>query len=467
MNKRNSQPPAARILVVEDDQAFRDLLHVELEEKGFESVAAGDLQEARELLAATPGGIDLILSDLRLPDGSGRALLAEVRQLPTAPNFIALTAFGTIQQAVELLKEGADDFLTKPLDFDQLGIVVARVIELRRLRTELSRLRERDEVGGFHGIMGDSPAIRELIHFIMRVAPTDESVLILGESGTGKELVAQAVHAESERAENPFVPLNCAAIPAELIESELFGHEAGAFTGAQKAKPGLFASASGGTLFLDEIGEMPIQLQAKLLRVLQEGTIRRIGAQNEISVDARIVAASHRDLREEVRRGNFREDLFYRLEALTLTVPPLREREGDIEIIALSLLDRLARSMGRKVSGFAPETLAALQKHPLPGNVRELGNLIKKMLVFAEDHTVLGPELLPEGLRPPQTSQDDAKDPEAFCLRGEILPMDEVRRLYLLHALKRLGGNKKLTAEKLGIGRRTLYDLLPQKTDES
>lgn len=458
--KKTADHSRTTILIVEDDPSFRELLEAELGEQGFEIVGAGDLREARLALNETPGGIDLVLSDLRLPDGTGKDLLATTRILPATPNFIALTAFGSIEQAVDLLKSGADHFLTKPLDFEQLRIAVERVIELRRLRTELVRLQAKTQPEGFHGILGESPPIRELIHFILRVAPTDESVLILGESGTGKELAAHAIHLESNRSSGPFIPLNCAAIPGELIESELFGHEAGSFTGAQKSKVGLFAAASGGTLFLDEIGEMPIALQAKLLRVLQEGTIRKIGSSNEIPVDARIIAASHRNLAQEAAEGQFREDLYYRLEALTLTVPPLRERGEDIELIALHLLRRLSESMGRKVSSFDPEVMEAFRNHPLPGNVRELGNIIKKMLVFAEDHAVLGPQLLPARMRSTTGQPEDPSGGDTFSLRGRILPIAEVRRLYILHALKRLDGNKKAVAERLGIGRRTLYDLL-------
>jgi len=455
------------ILVVEDDANFLKLLGEELREAGHQLITASSLSEARERLAADGPRIDLILSDLRLPDGSGRELLAARSAPPTGPAFIVLTAFGSIGQAVDLLKAGADNFLTKPLDFEQLHICIDRALEYRQLKLEFGEVSRATTDSGFHGMIGRSRKMRNLIYEIRKVSVTDEPILLLGESGTGKELAAKAIHAESRRSGNEFVPVNCAAIPPELIESELFGHKKGAFTGAVRDKIGLFQAAQGGCLFLDEIGELPLELQAKLLRVLQEGKVRPVGANAEHEVDARIIAATHRNLREDVAEKRFREDLFYRLEALTVEVPPLRERGADIPVIALHLLDRIARSLGRTTSGFTPEVINALRAYPFPGNIRELENVIKKMLVFSESKEPLGPDALPPEWRSLAASESaagaDSLSPAVFVVGPPFPSLERVKVKYVRHVVDALGGNKRKAAEWLGMGRRTLYDTLERE----
>ena len=337
------------ILLVEDDDALAELLDEELTAAGYATVVAGRAQDAcAQLAAAKPA---LVISDLRLPDGDGMAVLAAAREQPQPPAFLIVTAFGSIDQAVAALKAGADDFLTKPLDFDHLLLSVERLLERQRMRREVRRFRAMLDAEDYHGLVGRSRAMLRLFDRIAHVASADGPVLILGESGTGKELVARAIHAESARAEGPFVAVNCAGIPTDLMESEFFGHVAGAFTGARQARAGLFAEAAGGTLLLDEIGEMPLALQAKLLRVLEDGSARAVGSDSERHLDVRVLAATHQDLPERVRTQAFRADLYFRLETFTLQVPPLRERGTDIDHLAEVFLQRQAERAGRPLEG--------------------------------------------------------------------------------------------------------------------
>lgn len=465
-----SQSPPARILLVEDDVNFQTLVASELEEQKHEVLTASNLAEATHLLEETAAQFDLILSDLRLPDGSGESLLNESRQLRPAPAFIALTAFGSIAQAVELLKAGADNFLTKPLDFEQLQICLERALEYRRLKLEFHASLHQPQGSDFHGMIGTSPRMRTLIYEIRKVAATREPILLLGESGTGKELAARAIHAESPVAAGDFVPVNCAAIPAELIESELFGHEKGAFTGALQKKPGLFQAAEGGSLFLDEIGELPLELQAKLLRALQEEMIRPVGASNEITTDVRIIAATHRELRRDVEEDRFREDLFYRLEALSIELPPLRERGADIPMLARHLLERIGRSLDHDIGDFSPEVINAFRAYPFPGNIRELENIIKKMLVFSEPGQDLGRDSLPPHIQRMlagvRTGSGEPHGPaQGFTIQAPFPTLESVKQRYIRHLIETLDGNKRKAAELAGIGRRTLYDILDRSDD--
>ena len=464
-----------RILVVEDDTALARLIVDELEAAGCTVTACGALNEARVWLEAHEP--DLIVTDLRLPDGYGMELVAEVvtAHAPQArPGIIVITAFGSVRQAVAALQAGADDFLTKPLDLDHFLICVERVLETRRLRDELHRFRSLNESEDvFHGIFGRSDAMRTLFGQIGVVARAQGPVLINGESGTGKELVAHAVHAESDRAHGPFLAVNCAGVPQDLMESEFFGHAAGAFTGARAARRGLLQQAHGGTLLLDEIGEMPLALQAKMLRALQDGSIRPVGQDTEEHVDVRIVAATHRDLRQRVADGAFREDLYYRLETFSLDVPPLRERADDVELLAQRFLERLATVQGRPVRGFDAAALARLRSYPFPGNVRELQNVVERAVAFCSGERVqVGdlPERLVQAdepaLAPPAAaSQAD----EGGLLAGSVLPtMDELQRRYVRLVLDEVDGNRRRAAALLGIGRRTLYRWLDEsdKGDE-
>lgn len=452
---RANERGEGRILVVEDDASLRRMLVDELGDGGYQVRHAESAEEAQVVIEEWEP--DLVVSDLRLPGADGAALLAYTRSLHQPPGFILVTAFGTVSQAVECLRAGADDFLTKPLDLDHLAVSVSRVFGARRLRRELEEFRQLAREDAFRGIIGRSRAIRVLIDQLRLVARASGHVLIVGESGVGKELVARAVHAESGRAGSPFVAVNCAGIPAELLESEFFGHVAGAFTGAGKGRRGLFEESDGGTLFLDEIGEMPAPLQAKLLRVLQDGMIRPVGGTRERRVDVRVVAATNRDLREEIRAGRFREDLYYRLETFILKVPPLRERGDDVELLAHRFLRQFNVANGRDIRGFSADSIEALTDYSFPGNVRELKNAVERAVAFC-DGTMIRPEHLPRRIR--EGGGEKAGDaPTITGLRSpsEIIPLAELERRYIRHVLDRVGGNKRQAAKLLKIGRRTLY----------
>ncbi len=440
----------AAVLIVEDDDALRELLADELGDAGHDVRTAGDVQEALAAHRSRPAA--LVVSDLRLPGQDGLALLRELKEASIPPAFIMITAFGTVEQAVEALKVGADDFLTKPLKLDHLRLAVERALETRRLREEVAHYRTLLGSEDFHGMIGRSTAMRRLFEQIRRVANAQGPVLITGESGTGKELVARAIHEESDRAGGPFVAINCAGIPAELMESELFGHVAGAFTGARNARDGLFAEASRGTVLLDEIGEMPVEMQAKLLRVLEDGSVRPVGGNREARVDVRVLAATNRDLEAEVTQGNFREDLFYRLETFTLEVPALRERGDDMELLAAHFIARFSPA-GGDTPALAPDALELLRAYRFPGNVRELSNALERAVAFSNDDTIEA-AALPRRLHraPAETSE-----PHSVWTPGELQPLADIELRYIRHVLEQLGGNKRRAAEVLGIGRRTLY----------
>jgi len=452
----DSRTEGQKILIVEDDEGLADLLADEITDAGFEAVSVASAEDAEVRLVDWEP--DLVVSDLRLPGASGLDLLKKAAGLHAPPAFLVITAFGTISQAVEALKAGADDFLTKPLDLEHFMHRLVRILETRRLRQEVDRFRQIFEFDNFHGMYGQSRSMRILFDQILQMAPASGPVLIVGESGTGKELVARAVHAESDRRDGPFIAVNCAGIPENLMESEFFGHTPGAFTGAGKSRQGLFEEANGGTLLLDEIAEMPMGLQAKLLRILQDGSIRPIGANREKQVDVRILAATHQDLEQEVNNGLFRQDLFYRLETFTLNVPPLRDRAEDIELLAGRMLTRFATQMGKQVHGFSDEALALLQQYPFPGNVREFQNALERAVTFCTNSQIK-PEDLPARIR------DNAKSPDAMAdfpipARGpdnRLPTLAEVEKQYIAHVLEKVGGNKKRAADILGVARRTLY----------
>ncbi|MGO1429708.1 MAG: sigma-54-dependent transcriptional regulator [Halomonas sp.] len=455
------QEPLLPLLVVEDDAAIRELLEEELQDAGYTTLGVPSAEEAIALLSHTT--VSLVITDVRLPGMTGIQLLQQLRQAGNEPGIIVITAFGTIDQAVEALKLGADDFLTKPLDLDAIRDAVFRVLERQRLAVSYDA-----EISHFHGIVGKSHIMQALFHDASRLAKSDAPILILGESGTGKELLARAIHQESPRHEQPFVPVNCASIPTDLMESELFGHVKGAFTGANEARKGLFHSAQGGSLFLDEIGEMPINLQAKLLRALQEKTVRPVGGEREEPVDVRIIAATHRNLEKEIEQENFRSDLFYRLETFSLRIPPLRERGTDIEHLVFALIDKHSEAQGKQIEQIEPEALNNLLNYAYPGNVRELENAIMRAVTLSEDGS-LSHKDLPERLR--EQSTIEGGSPLATTLRGELLAgsqmptpppirwpsLEEVEKRYINKVLEATGGNKRRTAEVLGIARRTLY----------
>ncbi len=444
---------AERVLIVEDDAGVRELLRDELEAEGLQVLEAASLQAGRELLEGHD--VDLLVTDLRLPDGSGRALLRECLEYSQPPASLMITAFGGVRDAVDALKLGADDFLTKPLDTDHFLLTVQRLLEHRRLRHELRRYRQLASHGDhFHGMYGSSPAMRRLFEQVQLIAQGEGAVLVLGESGTGKELVANALHAESARADGPFVAVNCAGIPGELMESEFFGHVAGAFTGARNSRTGLFRQAHGGTLLLDELGEMPLNLQAKLLRVLEEGRIRPVGASQEESVDVRVVAATNRDVRAQVRDGSLREDLYFRLETFAIEIPPLRARGDDVEVLASRFLQEMATRMERPVEGFSPAALALLKRYAFPGNVRELRNVIERAVLFSRGSDVQ-PEDFPDRLRDARAEAGvQAANDGPF---GDLPSLEVLQQRYAEYVLDHTGGNKKQAAEILGVTRSTLY----------
>ncbi|MEC7816874.1 MAG: sigma-54 dependent transcriptional regulator [Pseudomonadota bacterium] len=443
------------ILLVEDDPSLSQLLAEELSEDGYQVVTAGSVQEAKTRLQASRPA--LIVSDLRLPDGDGlQVLTLQQAEYPGIP-FVVITAFGTVDQAVEALKAGADDFLTKPLSTDHLRLKIRRLLAQADVSRQLAEFQSR--AGGESGpsIVGESPAMDRLRAEIRQVSRSQAAVLIHGESGTGKELVARAIHDQSDRADATFVAVNCAGIPPDLMESEFFGHEAGAFTGARQARKGLFAEANGGTLLLDEIGEMPLALQAKLLRVLQEGSIKPVGSDQEEPVDVRILAATHVDLQKAVAEGAFREDLYYRLETLSLGIPPLRERGEDVELLAMHFLKEACRSHGRRFTKFSDVTLRILRDYPFPGNVRELSSAIERAVTFCEGDTIQ-PEHLPERIRKREGGQADAVSPLPVGGNVSEWPtLDAMQKAYVRRVMNAVDGNKRRAAQILGVNRRTLY----------
>jgi two-component system, NtrC family, response regulator AtoC len=452
-----------RVLIVEDDDALRGLLVAEVEDRALEVRGVGSAEAARVLL--DEWAADVVVTDIQLPGATGRDLLRWGVEVPDGPDFIMITAFGGVREAVECLQAGASDFLTKPLDLDHLAASLRRVLELRGLRRQVAEYREVLGEPEFHGMVGRSPRMRDLFGRIARIAGADGPALVVGESGTGKELVARAIHGESLRADRAFVAVNCAGIPEHLLESEFFGHTEGAFTGARRSRRGLFEEAAGGTLMLDEIGEMPPGLQAKLLRVLQDGRVRPVGSNREREVDVRIVASTNRDLQEDVRSGRFREDLYFRLETYTLTVPPLRERGDDRDLLLAHFLAVHALRAGKEIDGFSPAAMRRLQRYPFPGNVRELKNVVERAVTFATGR-VVEETALPDRVRSAQVAPvvDRAALPASALLEGDDMlpPLREVERRYIRYVLDRVDGNKRRAAALLGIARRTLYRRLDE-----
>lgn len=451
------------ILLVEDDSGLRELLQEELEAEGYRVTTCGDAEQGLQLLqTSTP---DLLISDLRLPGADGLSLLPALGASEMPPAVLIITAFGSVQQAVKALQAGADDFLTKPLEMDHFLLTVGRLLENRRLRSEVQHYRSLLAIDQFNGIIGHSPAMQQLFHQIRQIASADGPVLVQGESGTGKELVARALHDQSNRKDGPYMVVNCGGIPSELMESEFFGHAAGAFTGARTQRAGLFQQADGGTLLLDELGEMPLTLQAKLLRVLQDGKVRPVGSDHEIQLDVRVIGATNRNLTDAVSDGSFREDLFYRLETFALQVPPLRARGDDIQRLIGFFLTRFNARQRRNVKGFSDEALAVLQRYAFPGNVRELQNAVERAATFC-DSPLIEVHHLPQriGQQPSQIHEALSADHaasnagESIGDDAESLPsLETVQRQHIQRVLAATGGNKRRAADILGITRRTLY----------
>ena len=447
------------VLVVDDDHDMRALLRDVLEEHGYKVTLAQNGQEALKNLRE--GEYPVVLTDLRMKGIQGIELLAEIKRSFPDTNVVLMTAFGSVETALEAMKQGASDYLMKPVKNDDLLRVTERSFREALLRSEINRLRrEVNKEYSFSQILGKSKPMREIFDLIRRVADSPTNILITGESGTGKELVAKALHYNSERKDAAFVAVNCAAIPEQLLESELFGHMRGAFTDAKVDKRGLFEEAAKGTLFLDEISELPLMLQAKLLRAIQEKEIRRLGANRPIAVDTRLIAATNLNLSEEIKAKRFREDLYYRLNVIEMRLPPLRERREDIPLLVDAFLKKFGQARGKDVKGVSETTLALLIDYAWPGNVRELENVIERAVTLSR-----GDKIVPDDL--PATIQGSRGDRRVLDEAAEKMhPLHDIEKEYIKKILEKMGGNKYQAAQVLGIDRKTLYRKLGEM-DES
>jgi two-component system response regulator AtoC len=441
-----------RILVVDDEEKLRRVIELQLMTAGFDVDKAGSAEEGLKLAERA----DLVLTDLKLPGMDGLELLAAIRRQNTQSPVIVMTAFGTIEVAVEAMKAGAVDFLMKPFSLDHLMAVVEKALEVRALRDENRQLRE--ELGKryqFDNIIGRSPVMQEVFATIERVAPTRATVLLAGESGVGKDLIARAIHFHSPRRERPFVKINCTALPENLMESELFGYEKGAFTGANTTKPGKFEQADTGTVFLDEIGDVPASIQVKLLRILQEREFERLGSNKTRHIDVRVIAATNQDLRAALEQGTFREDLYYRLNVVPINIAPLRDRMQDIPFLAEYFLQKYAAEAGNRIQSITPAAMSRLAEYHWPGNVRELENVIERSVVMCTgDRLDVADIKLDNAPRPRGTANDFSLPPG--------MTLDQYEQEIIREALKRADGNKSQAARALGLTRNALRYRLTQ-----
>jgi two-component system response regulator AtoC len=445
-----------RVLVVDDDKSMIELLAERLRKRQFEVVTAQGAAEARVVFDSSEP--DVVVTDLNMPGQSGIQFCEWVVTNRSDTPVIVITAFGSLDAAIAAIRAGAYDFITKPFEIDVLAIALERALRHRELRHEVKRLRSLlDATRGMSELLGESPVMLELKELMARVAESQASVLVTGESGTGKEVVARILHQRGPRAEHPFLALNCAAMPEHLIESELFGHVRGAFTDAKTDKPGLFVQANRGSLFLDEIGDMPLGLQPKLLRVLEERKVRPVGGSKEVPIDLRLIAATHRDLEDAIVQGQFREDLYFRLNVIQIALPPLRARGNDVLLIAQSFIDSFAKQAGKAVVGLTPEAAERLLSYAWPGNVRELRNAMERAVALTR-HENITVDDLPERIRAYKVSHVlvASQDPE------ELVNLAEVEKRYIARVLGAVGGNKSSAAKILGIDRTTLYKKLQQ-----
>jgi DNA-binding NtrC family response regulator len=442
---------SGRVLVVDDDRELCAWIEAGLRAHGFATESRTD--PAAALAALRDADVDVVVTDLNMRGMHGLDLCERVvASRPDVP-VLVITAFGSLETAVGAIRAGAYDFLTKPVELDALLVALERAVQHRRLRDEVKRLRQVvDDASGFGELIGTSPAMTRLYDLLSRVADSEASVLVTGESGTGKELVARALHRHSRRSNGPFIAVDCASVPETLLESELFGHARGAFTDARGARTGLFVQAHGGTLFLDEIGDLPLSLQPKLLRALQERVVRPVGADREVPFDVRLVAATNRDLEASVEERSFREDLWFRINVIHVELPPLRARGGDVLLLAQRFVARAAERAGKRVVGIAPAAANLLLAYPWPGNVRELQNCVERAVALAAFDQI-GPDDLPDRVRTYRGSHVvvASEDP------SELVALEEVERRYVLRVLESLGGNKTLAARTLGLDRKTLY----------
>ncbi len=474
----------SRVLVVDDEQSMRQMVAIALRQEGYDVVMAEDGEVASRELQANK--VDIVVSDIKMPGLDGIELLRFVREHCPATEVILMTAYTSTESAIEALRAGAYDYLSKPFEIDELLVTVQHALERRALRNDnLYLRRELTDRHRFDELVGRSPAMKRLFDLIGRLAQTDITVLITGESGTGKELVAKAIHNQGPRAQAPFIVINCAAVPAQLLESELFGYQRGSFTGADRDKDGLFVAAQGGTLVLDEIAEMPLEMQPKLLRVLEDHKVRPVGATKETLVDVRVLAATNRDLQKETAQGRFREDLFYRLNVIQIDIPPLRERAEDIPLLAEHFLELINAGAGDgTISGFSREAKQYLESYSWPGNVRELGNAIRRAATLESDNTIQA-ENLPDVVRQGSAAAGDLQgqmlaeldaaargagadagadadadaSPDRAVIPDEGVDLEEhlegIRRTYMVRALEEAGGVQKKAAAKLGMSFRS------------
>ncbi len=437
-----------KLLIVDDDRNLLELMRIRLESAHYEVIAAADEDEAKEAVQHTV--FDLAVIDLQLVHQDGISLMEELRQVNPEMPAIILTAHGSIETAVEAMRRGAYTYLTKPFDARELLLHIERALESGRLSSEVSRLKELlGERHGFENIVARSGVMQRVLETVSHIAPTDSTVYIHGESGTGKELVARAIHLAGRRRDQPFVAVNCAALPETLLESELFGHEKGSFTGAIKSSRGLFVQAQGGTIFLDEIGDMPLSIQAKFLRVLQERQFHPVGADQPVEVDVRVIVATNKDLEEGVRQGTFRDDLYYRIHVIPLALPPLRERKDDIPILVSHFIKKYGAQMGRKVKGLMPAAMQRLMIHDWPGNVRELENTIEYAVAMTREDVISGDLILPS---------------KVVSVEQTIKPLREAKdafeKTYLSRLLEIAQGNVSSAANLAGKYRADFYILL-------
>jgi two-component system response regulator PilR (NtrC family) len=443
----------ARILVVDDERSMREFLEILLSKKGHDVETASDGNAARTLVGQTE--YDLVVTDLKMPGPSGMDVLAAVKQTWPETEVIVMTAYSTTETAVEAMRRGAYHYVCKPFEVNEVSVIIEKAMEKRDL--VLSNRRLKDEVGSrsFESLVGGSAKMGDLFRTIRRIADTKSSVLVTGESGTGKELVARAIHFNSSRRDKPLTVINCGAIPDALMESELFGHVKGSFTGAVADKKGLFEVANGGTIFLDEIGELTPHLQVKLLRAIQERKVKPVGGVREVDIDVRLVAATNKDLEAEVKAGRFRDDLYFRINVIQLQIPPLRERREDIPVLAHHFLERHGHELPRTIRGFTREAMRLLSGYDFPGNVRELENIVERALAF-EHGEWISPESLPSrltGVTAAQPDPDVRPGPESFNLDQYV---EDIERKWVLEAMQACMGSVTESARKLGISFRSM-----------
>jgi len=452
-----SMPPGKkpRVLVVDDEQGLRDMLAILFRRDGYDVTLASGLATGVDAIRSAPSPFELVLTDLMMPDGSGLDVLSAAKARSSHTEVIVMTAYAAVETAIDAMKRGAYDFVTKPFGTAELRALALKALEKRALVTENERLRAEVDRVRPKGILGRSEPMRRVLDLVERVARSKGTVLVTGESGTGKERVARAIHDLSDRAASPFLVVNCGALPEALIESELFGHDKGAFTGATQKHMGIFQDAAGGTVLLDEVGELPPQVQVKLLRVLQERKVRSVGSTTEVDVDVRVIAATNRNVEDDVKTGKFRQDLYYRLNVLRIELPPLRERRDDIRELAEHFLHRCAAEHGKEISAFAPDALRALEGYAFPGNVRELENLVERAVALSQG-SIIGLGDLPRELvgAAAQATPALLRLPEEGCELDQVL--GEMERRLIVQALERTGGVRTGAAKLLGLTLRSL-----------